>query len=96
MSRDLESSSGGLLTMQVSTDDVDVPVMSPEARSVVRVLGLDPRLEPLIPLPTNSRRSRAAYQRAIDGIKDISSEPEPQRTRDIQQLFALVEHKRSP
>ena len=80
-----------LFAMQAVDDDR----RREHASSVVRVLELDPRLEPLIPLPTSSRNSRAAYQRAIDGIKGISNEPEPQRTRDIEQLFALVEQKRS-
>lgn len=57
------------------------------ARAVVSELGLDPRLEPLVPLPPRGARKRAAYEHALVGMREISAMPEPQRTDAVRQLL---------
>ena len=59
------------------------------ARSVVTGLGLDPRLEPLIPMRPSRKKELKAYEELLVALKDISEEPEPQRTKDIEQLFVM-------
>jgi hypothetical protein len=57
------------------------------ARSVVATLGLDQRLEPVVPLPPKGGRRSAAYERVLEGLRTVSEEPEPQRTLDIEFLL---------
>ncbi len=53
------------------------------AAAVVRELGLDPRLEPLVPLPPKKRKLRAKYHDAMEMLKAVSELPEPTRTELI-------------
>jgi hypothetical protein len=53
------------------------------AVTVVRELGLDPRLEPLVPLPPKKRKVRKRYQTAIEMLQAVSELPEPKRTELI-------------
>jgi hypothetical protein len=53
------------------------------AAPVVRELGLDPRLEPLVPLPPKKRKLRAKYHDAMEMLKAVSELPEPTRTELI-------------
>lgn len=59
------------------------------ARSVVTGLGLDPRLEPLIPMRPSRKKELKAYEELLVALKDISEEPEPQRTKYIERLFVM-------
>jgi len=61
------------------------------ARDVVAELGLDPRLEPVIPLAPSNPGPRAHYDRGLEGLVCISQEPEPQRTVDIDALKKMLE-----
>ncbi|MDF1543219.1 MAG: hypothetical protein RQ731_08485 [Anaerosomatales bacterium] len=58
------------------------------ARSVVVGLGLDPRLEPLIPMRPSGKKKIKDYEELLAGLKEISEKPEPERTKDIEYLGA--------
>lgn len=58
------------------------------AHSVVVGLGLDPRLEPLIPMRPTRKKKIKEYEELLAGLKEISEKPEPERTKDIERLFA--------
>lgn len=63
------------------------------AAAVTRRLGLDPRLEPLVPLPPRGRRKREAYERVMTPLVQISRTDEPQRSRLIRQLCDALAHR---
>ena len=56
------------------------------AATVVRTLGLDPRLEAMVPLPPRQRRLRPDYERVLRALVQISRTDEPERTRLIHEL----------
>lgn len=56
------------------------------AATVVRQLGLDPRLEPLVPLPPRGHRARPNYENVMSTLVQISRTDEPERSRLIRQL----------
>jgi hypothetical protein len=61
------------------------------ASAMVQQLGLDERLEPLVPLPPSRRRLRRTYDDAIASLSAVSELPEPQRTTLIDEIFLAVE-----
>jgi hypothetical protein len=58
---------------------------------MVQQLGLDERLEPLVPLPPSRRRLRRTYDDAIASLSAVSELPEPERTTLIDEIFLAVE-----
>jgi len=60
------------------------------ASRVVHQLGLDPRLEALVPLPPRSRRVRVHYERVMTALVEISRTDEPERTRLIHELCEAI------
>jgi hypothetical protein len=60
------------------------------AVAVVRELGLDPRLEPLVPLPPKKRKLRAKYHDAMEILKAVSELPEPTRTELIEEIHVAA------
>ncbi len=56
------------------------------AQAVVHDLGLDPRLEPFIPLPPSRKRKLRVYESVLGSYRGWSALPEPARTRTIEQL----------
>ena len=61
------------------------------ARDTVAELGLDPRLESIIPLAPTEVGFRARYDRGLEGLVRISEEPESRRTIDIDALKRMLE-----
>lgn len=60
------------------------------ARKVAVEFSIDPRLEPLIPLPQKSKKRVAEYETLIAGLRELSAQDEPQRTQSIEQLMGLL------
>ena len=85
MASDLISDFGMLAAFKL----VDDHQRREHARSVVTGLGLDPRLEPLIPMRPSRKKELKAYEELLVALKDISEESEPQRTKDIERLFVM-------
>lgn len=56
------------------------------AARAVRELGLDPRLEPLVPLPPKKRKLTAQYDFVIGAFEAASRLPEPRRTEVIEEI----------
>ncbi|MFU8891766.1 MAG: hypothetical protein ACNA76_09005 [Anaerosomatales bacterium] len=84
MASDLVSDFGLLAAFKI----VDDYQRREHARSVVVGLGLDPRLEPLIPMRPSGKKKIKDYEELLAGLKEISEKPEPARTKDIEYLFA--------
>ena len=61
------------------------------ARDAIAELGLDPRLESIIPLAPAKAALRAHYDRGLEGLVRISEEPESRRTIDIDALKRMLE-----
>ena len=60
------------------------------AATVVRQLGLDPRLEALVPLPPQGRRNRQHYESVMRALVWISRTDEPERSRLIRELCDAI------
>lgn len=56
------------------------------AARVVRELGLDPRFEPLVPLPPKKRKLAEQYDFVIGVFEAASQLPEPRRTEVIGEI----------
>lgn len=56
------------------------------ALQVVQSLGLDPRLVSFIPLPPRKRKLRAEYERLLSMLQEISTMPEPERSKTIDDV----------
>lgn len=56
------------------------------AARTARELGLDPRLEPLVPLPPRRRKLAAQYDFVIEVFEAASRLPEPRRTTVIEEI----------
>lgn len=56
------------------------------AARTARELGLDPRLEPLVPLPPRRRKLAAQYDYVIGVFEAASQLPEPRRTAVIEEI----------
>jgi len=61
------------------------------AHGVASEFAIDPRLEPLIPVPQKSKKWIDQYQIVIDGLRELSALPEPEHTRSIEQLMKASE-----
>lgn len=65
------------------------------ASAIVQRLGLDERLEPLVPLPPTRRRLRRTYDDAIASLSAVSELPEPERTTLIEEIVVAVERNKN-
>jgi len=56
------------------------------ASQVVSSLNLDPRLASFVPLPPRKRKLRPEYERLLSALQEISSMPEPERSKVIDDV----------
>lgn len=79
------------LALILAARAVDEQRRREHASRAVRKLGLDPRLEPLVPLPPRKRKLRGTYADALAMLQAVSQLPEPERTELIEEIFATTE-----
>ena len=70
--------------------EVDEQKRAVHARSVVRELGLDRRLESLVPPRPARGRRRRDYEAVIAAFREWSALPEPERTRVLEEFLHTV------